>query len=340
MSLTELRTDVDNDARLHLPDIFYDYDSPDYQLQFDVVPMSAYAPGEMDVVGAKLTIQNQHEAQYVFSDWSRQQLLSLLGTRERWFSFVPHERQADELNVRAHALTGYCLRTAMAVDDDFPVRFVRGIVSRCYTDIPNADIMAAVVDKMPEGTMALRHYSGLTDRAFYAYLLSPNPITIPGTQFFAYPGMVVKNSDVGYTSLYVIPMLVSASHGVPVIMESNTLLKRIHRGQINLHEKLAEAFDKCSLLWSDFSQKLPHLAAKKYSTADSARYAMGRVLASAGATRALIQKCEWAYNKHPRQNTALDIFEAISEVCSEITQRDDSYNAGAVAGAVLYRLLF
>ena len=339
MSLTELRTDVDDDARLHLPDLAYDYDSTEHRLKFDVVPMDRYIPGEEEAVGVRLTV-NGEESEYLFSEWSRQQLLSLLGTRERWFSFVTSAKQAQELNDRTHALTGYNFRTSKAVDEDFPVRFVRGIVSRYYTDIPNSDIMAAVVDKMPEGTMALRHHSGLTDRAFYAYLLSPTPVTIPGTRFYAYPGMVVKNSDVGFTSLYVIPMLVSSAHGTPVVLETKTILKRIHRGQIDLREKLAEAFDKCSLLWSDLSQKLPHLASKKYATSDDAIEAMERVLTSAGATRAFIQKCQSAYKKAPRGHSALDIFDAISEVCAEVTQRDDSYTSGAIAGAVLFRLLF
>ena len=339
MSLTELRTDVDNDARLHLPDFVYDYESADRRLKFEVVPLNTYLPGENDVVGIRMTVEGD-QAEYVFSEWSRQQLLSLLGTKERWFSFVTEERQAEEMNARLHALTGYNFRTSKAVDDDFPVRFVRGIVSRYYTDIPNADIMAAVVEKMPEGTMALRKHSGLTDRAFYAYLLSPTPITIPGTRFSAYPGMVVKNSDVGFTSLYVIPMLVSAAHGIPVVMETEKILKRIHRGQVDLHEKLAEAFNKCAVLWSDLSQKLPRLAAKKYTSADDAVAAMERVLTASLATRSFIQRCSSAYNKQPRQHTALDIFDAISEVCAEVTQRDESYSAGAIAGAVLYRLLF
>lgn len=339
MSLTELKGDVDANASLHLPDLIYDIDSRDHALSFEIARMSEHLPGEDDVVGIKL-IRGNTSAQYMFSKWSRQQLLSLLGTREKWFIPVELEQQAAELNIRKHALGYYNFRTSRAVDDDFPVHFVRGIVSSVYADIPNTEIMDAIIEKMPVESMALRAYSGLTDRAFYAYVVSPDPITIPGTSFFAYPGAVIKNSEVGYTSLWVIPMLMLRFQGVPFVLESKAVLKRVHRGKVNLSEKFEEAFSKCSALWSGFSAKIPHLVSKTYSTADATMDAMERMLVAAGAAKDFLQKCRTAYPTAPRNHTALDIVDTIAEVCASCADRDDSYVMGSVAGAVLYKLLF
>lgn len=338
MSLLELKADVDADATLHLPDIIYDIQSNDHRMKFVTVPMEEYLEGEKNVVG--LEIVREHEANYIFSRWSRQQLLALLGTKEKWFSYVDLECQAKELNTRLHALEGYNFRTAHAVDADFPVRFVRGVVSRVYSDIPNTHIMSAIISRMPGDAMSLRRYSGLTDRAFYAYVISPSPITIPGTSFFAYPGAVVRNSDVGFTSLYVIPMLVLKANGTPVVLETKAVLKRIHRGKVDLTDEFEKAFAKCASLWSDLATKLPYLASKQYPTSDAAVDAMSKLLASTLATKEFIHKCKISYQQTARRNTALDIFETITEVCATYDDRDENYVVGAIAGAVLFKLMF
>lgn len=339
MSLTELKADVDADTALHMPDLIYDIEGAGHHMKFVTIPMSEHLEGEQDVVGLEIAREGV-AASYIFSRWSRQQLLALLGTREKWFSFVDLECQTKELNLRMHAFSGFNFRTARAVDADFPVHFVRGVVSRVYADIPNTEIMSAVIAKMPANAAALRRYSGLTDRAFYAYVVSPSPITIPGTSFFAYPGAVIRNSDVGFTSLYVIPMLMLREQGAPVVLESKAVLKRIHRGKIDLAEKFEEAFAKCAALWSDVATKLPHLASKKYANSADAVEAMARLLASALATKEFIQKCRNAYGQRQRRDTALDIFETITEVCETYSNRDDNYIVGAIAGAVLFKLLF
>lgn len=344
MSLKELKGNVDADAALHLPDLIYDVNSDDHSLRFEPVPLSTLlGEEEQDAVGAVIERDrntNKQEDKYVFTRWSRSQLLSLLGTKEKWFSFVGLERQADELNARLHGMTNYNFRTQSAVDDNFPVKLIRGLVSREYADIPNTEIMKAVVDTVPEASMALRHASGITDRAFYAYIISPTPITIPNTKFFAYPGAVVKNSEVGYTSLWVIPSLVVKAMGVPIVMESRAVLRRIHRGKVDLPAKFKEAFEKCAASWTDMASKIPVLASKSYLSEDDAVATMERLLSSCLSRKDFIDLCRDTYRSQTRSHTALDIFEAITEACASYTNRDESYEVGAIAGAVLYRLVF
>lgn len=337
MSLQELKTDIDDDAALHLPD--YQYDPENSSMDFKVLPMSTLIPGEPDTVGVRI-VRGEDGADYMLSDWARQQLLALLGAREKWFSYVDLERQAEELNQRRHALSTFRIRTAKAVDSDFPVRFVRGVVSNVYMDIPNTEIMSVVVEKMPPEARALRLFSGLTDRAFYAYLLTPTAITIPGTSFFAHPGVVVKNSDVGYTSLYVIPMMVIRGSLAPVVFASKTILKRIHRGKVDIDTEFASAFTKSASLWADFQAQIPRLAGKQYIDMDDAVRAMRGLLVAAESTKELIHQCTTAYRAAPRKHTALDIFEVVSEVCAKTANRDDGFLTAAIAGSVLFHLVF
>lgn len=346
MSLKELQDSVAADAALHLPDIYYDSNSSDHDVKFESLLLSSLLDeDEADVAGIRITTDRQdpqklHHAPYMFTRWSRSQLLSLFGTREKWFSLVSLDRQVDELNARLHAFSSYRIRTMRAVDDDFPVRIVRGLVSSEYAEIKNTEIMDAIVSKAHPDSKILRLHSGITDRAFYAYVMAPTPITIPGTTFFGYPGAVVKNSEVGYTSLWVIPTLVMKHHGAPIVLESKHVLKRIHRGKTDLNEAFEAAFSACAVVWADMTTRIPQLASKTYGNEADALAALERLLEGAGSKRDLIARSTAAYKAKLRTHTALDIFEAIVEACAETIDRDEVYDAGAIAGTVLYKLLF
>jgi len=293
-------------------------------------------------VGLKITFRehgNEDQYSYFFTEWSRQQLLSLLGVREHWFSLVPQETQVKELNVRLHALNDRQIRTMKAVDG-YDVRFVRGIVSKQYADLPNASVMDAVMQEAAHDTEVLTEASGITDRAFYAYLQSPRQLTIQGTSFVCNPGVLIRNSDVGYTSLYVIPYLGLNTTKNPAVIEHKTLLKRIHRGNIDLRTEFRDAFAKAALLWSDLEAKLPMLTATTYSSEEIAIGVLSSLLASAGSREGFVQKCVTTYKRVVRKHSALSVFEAVSETCAQYLTNDDRYTENALAGAVLYKLLF
>lgn len=346
MSLKELQDSVVADANLHLPDIYFDINSADHTVKFESLLLSSLIDEqESDVAGMRISVDRQDPTKfrhdpYMFTRWSRSQLLSLLGTRERWFSLVGLDRQVDELNARLHAFESYRIRTMRAVDDDFPLRIVRGLVSSEYAEIKNVDIMEAVVAKAPEESQALRRHSGITDRAFYAYIMSPTPITIPKTSFFAYPAAIVKNSEVGYTSLWVVPALVMKHFGTPVVFESKHVLKRVHRGKPDLPALFEKAFTDVAATWADMSTQIPHLVNRTYADEAEALEAMRRILDGTNASKDLSTKSADAYRSKVRLHTALDIFEAIVEACATYTDRDELYDVGAIAGTVLYKLLF
>jgi hypothetical protein len=342
MSLTELRDNVAVDAAHHHADVIYDPASTLYNLSFRIIPMQTLIDEqEKDVVGLTIDYTEHGHRAHMFTRWSRQQLLAFFGTREKWFGFVGLEREAEELNARASGLAGYRIRTMRPFDDSFPVHIVRGLVSAEYADIPNTNIMEAIVQKMPSEACALRHYSGITDKAFYAYVFSPEVIGIPGTAFLAHPGALVRNSEVGYTSLSITPMLVTAQ-GQPIVVKEHVLLRRVHRGRnLDLPDVFEHAFGRCSVLWQDMGRKILTLTSKKYASIDEAVATMERLLIRAEAKKEFVAACSARYRTARAKpgHTALDIVENITEVCMEHTDRDENYELSSIAGAVLFRLI-
>jgi len=347
MSLKELQDSVAFDAALHHPDIIYDPVGSNHNMYFSVVPMRELIDErEQDIVG--LTIETDladpssyNSRSHMLTKWSRHQLLAFFGVREKWFSFVELDRQAEELNARVSALSGYCVRTMRPYDDDFPVHVVRGLVSAEYVDIPNTAIMEAVVARMPPDSVALRYASGITDRSFYAYVMSPNLIGIPGTKFHAHPTVLIRNSEVGHTSLSVTPALVNAN-GQPIVAKEHMMLRKVHRGRdLDLRKLFEAAFAKCATLWEGMAEKIPLLVSKTYTFADGV-VVLQRMLHRAEAKKEFIFACEQHMKKTFHANTtitALDLVETITEVASGYTDRDENYEISAIAGAVLFRLV-
>jgi hypothetical protein len=348
MSLTELQDSVVIDADHHHPDIIFDPTGQHHNMFFRVLPMKEIIDeNEENMVGLVIDSNIDDHVLYetrahMFTRWSRHQLLAFFGAREKWFSFVDLERQADELNARVGSLAGHCIRTMRPFDEDFPIHIVRGIVSAEYVDIPNVAIMEAMVARMPSDACALRYHSGITDRAFYAYVFSPDIIAIPGTKFIAHPGALVRNSEVGHTSLSITPCLVTPT-GQPIVAKEHVMLRRVHRGRdLDLMGLFEGTFDKCATLWKGMSSKIMMLSSKTYPDTDNAVATMQRLLIRAEARKDFIALCTQKYRNTrsgQTRHTALDIFEVVTEVCATFTDRDESYELGAIAGAVLFRLV-
>lgn len=275
---------------------------------------------------------------HMFTKWSRAQLLSHLGTKEKWFGTVTKEREAEELNARMHALQGFMFRTMRSFDDE-RIRIVRGLVSSSFGDIPDIEIMKALVEVMP-GAYALRGYSGKTDRAMYAYVITSDPIKIPGTAFLGFPGVVVKNSEVAYTALSVIPALYMPGFKAPIVVEKDIVLRRIHRGSFEeMVSKFREAIDKTKVLWGPLTERLGRLRSTTYTSEDEAVAAMSALLIQSHAQKWYALRAEQIYRKaHRVVHDAGCIFEAILELVNEQAGQDDAYTTSAVAGAVVMQL--
>jgi hypothetical protein len=279
--------------------------------------------------------------QYLFTKWSRAQLLTRLGTTDKWFRNVALQTQIDELNTRLHCLHDMKIRSIRSADEELlPYRSIRGMVSKLYTDIPDLHIIEAL-SNTADNPFVIKGLSGITDRAFYAYVVVAEELSIPNTHFKGWPGVVVRNSEVGYTSLSLTPFLYTPYTNSAAVLTSKILLRKIHRGKINELEKLFEgALNEAAVLWTDLSKKLQRLENIHYANEDETVERMVALLVASGSTKRFANTCGHTYKQsgHNR-HTALGIFEAILTTVESIDE-DSAFDQGAIAGAVLIRLVF
>jgi hypothetical protein len=344
ISLETLKQKVDTQAARYLPDVIYGEEMQEL-LHFEVVPFHEVVddPMEPDALTIRLRQHEKDEGMpHLTTNWSRHQLLQTMGTKEKWFAHVPLETQAQELNCRRHVLHNMVLRTMRGGDEEnYPFRVLRGLVSSQYCDIPNTSIMEMLISSLPpKDTYALWRHSGQTDRAFYAYVVIDRPIGISG-QLQGYPGLLLKNSEVGFTSLWVIPFLMLPWLGRAAVLEQQTLLRRVHRGRVNdLKELFEDALRRAAPLWKELSDKIPVLGQHVYPDEATAVDAMTSLVFSCGGSKMFAYRCEQDYKSagHSIHN-ALVIFETLVKVAGTIINPDDAYVQNAVAGAVLLKLV-
>ncbi len=330
--LTNLAARVEEFAALCLPDFSYSIDVA------ATARFEQYYYEEADETMLALTlIEGDTRNTHVFNRWSYSQLLSNVGVRPKWFNDIKPEIAAEELNLRLRTMYDHRFRRMRSFDENGPL-ILRGTVSKHYADIPDTEIMKAIVALQPEGK-CLRWLSDKTDRALYVYVMSDNKIHIPNTNLSVWPGVVVKNSEVGYTSLWVIPFIYNVERSKVAVMEKKAVVRKVHRGDANdLSKLLQEALEKTTAIWADMRTKIPLLVSISWPTEDIAIGVMSRLVDSCGGTKGFASKCETAYRaaKHTTHN-ALCIVEALLGHPIATTP-DDEYDAAAIAGGVLLKL--
>lgn len=346
MPLADLSRRVEEFAELCCPDFVYT-DTDHRDMGFSEITLSALTGDENDgVMDVGLLLRDADSLMpHAFTRWSRSQLLSHMGVREKWFQSVGRQDEAQELNRRLGTVREHMIRTMRSYDAP-NIRVVRGFVSRRYADIPDTDIMRSLTSLMPDG-FCLRSYSGKTDRAFYAYAITSTPIGIPGTSFGGLPGVVIRNSEVGFTSLWVVPMLfvtarsASGDVWVPVVLEKQPLLRRVHRGSV---EDLTASFDQAlkaaAAIWGPLEAKMTGLGSVRYHDEDTAISTMSALLRAAGATKLFTHRCDQAYKTaHHTTHGGVSVFDTILGALREESNQDDAYTTAAIAGAVLLKLI-
>lgn len=277
---------------------------------------------------------------YLFTDWSRLQLLSHLGTKEKWFIPVTKRQQADELTQRVHTFQGHRLRTTKTQEPSVCV--LRGLVSKEYAEIPDTDIMLALQALLPAAKV-VASVSKKTDRALYAYVVADEtPIGLRG-KLMGYPGFIMKNSEVGYTSLWLIPFLyLETRTGAyrPIAFEKKVLLRKVHRGSVaDLRESFDSALKKLSEVWGPITERMAGLQNILFATEDLAVERLRYELGMLKETKAAMLAYEHTYRsaKHIVHD-GLSILQAVL-TSSRAKTADASYDEAELAGALLLRLL-
>lgn len=173
---------------------------------------------------------------FAFTDWSRKQCASLLGLRwDKWFENAGASDQADELNRRFARATGSVkLRTREPAGTGEPA-IVRAIVSPGYATIPDAEVAEVLSQALSPADREQRLIRcDMTDRtaSYVVAVGEPYKMGGPGDVGDVWGGLLVRNSGVGFASLFISLHLTRllCKNGMTAPMPEALLLKRRHRG--------------------------------------------------------------------------------------------------------------
>lgn len=289
------------------------------------------------LTGEEISLQINDE-DHLFTEWSRLQLLDHLGTREKWFKRVTLSDQARELTRRVHTFDRQCFRRMKTYEH---INLIRGLVSAGYVDIPDVDVIDALCAVMPDGEALSRH-SGKSDKAFYAYTFTrEDPIGI-GKDALGFPGVLIKNSEVGACALIATPFFLFLRDGIvaPVSLRQQVMLRRIHRGQQqDLQAALDKALREMQAVWSPLQQKMKGLLTRTFPDEQAALDRLQTVLTTMKRTKSFINRCTTTYRaaKNATHN-GLALLSAVLAACAT-SQLDQRYDDAEVAGYLLLHLL-
>lgn len=315
------------------PDHFCEVPKIHRELHFKVLDLEEHI-GET-VVGVEL-----HGVSHIFTDWSRKQLLDHFGTREKWFKRVTMDVQAKELARRTHTLDKQRLRIMRSYVEE--VRTIRGLVSEKYAEIADVDITEALCLTMPNGS-CLRNLSGKNDKASYIFTLEGGTLLRLGPNVTGFPGAVIKNSEVGYGALAIVPYFVIQMQGgwlAPVALRRQALLRRVHRGEVaDLQMGLRDALKELQAVWGPMQKRLDGLLARTFSSEQDALDRLQAILTSMRRTKPFIEHVTTTYSaaKNTSHN-GLTIFMALLAACAT-KELDQRYDDAEVAGYMLLQLV-
>lgn len=298
----------------------------------------------------RLTLRADNKSM-IFGVWARSQLLTTVGAREKWFAGVTLETAAEELTRRTPALRNQIAKVRCAADSDVDTRIVRGLVSTSYAALLDRDLFVALEHACP--SLVLLRGSTKSETSLYCYAVHPHPLKIPDTEVEVYGGALVRNSEVGYTSLWVSPFhawIYPTADGrvtrksVRIAVDEKNSYRRVHRGHPrDLEGDLRKALANTPLLDAPrarLTQTIRALAGITYATEAEALAQGDRILRQCKAPAGVRKAFETAYKKTPHTaHTGFTIYEALLRTTVEPVLVDATYKAFAIAGAVLLHLV-
>jgi len=291
-----------------------------------------------DNTGCMLRLQGGDEP-HILSEWAERQLYTHFGVRPKWFSYVESPQQAMELNLRLHSTPNHKFRTLRAPEADFFM--VRGFVSPVYADVPDTKILDSLLKAFGGADRArVIPGAGKTDQCLYAHVISADAVALPTASGGVFAGLTVMNSEVGYTSVRVVPVMYWDWCGLVVPIPSGKLFKRIHRGNFdNLVEDFSAAMEANKRYVGDVSDMMKALEGVVFPAEDDAADAMYRAIVSARGTRGFAQSCKTAYSHGQfRVHNGVTIVETVAKVAAEALTQDEQFTLASIAGAVAVHL--
>lgn len=304
-----------------------------------------------DIKGSELSFVPSHDRDgclihrsdtdeyYAISEWAQKQLYTHFGVRPKWFSYVDSDQHASELNLRLRHTQDHKFRTLRVPSADF--YGVRGFVSPVYSDVPDTTVLDALKTAFGDAELAkVLPGAGKTDQCLYAHVINSEALAIPTAHGEVYAGLTVLNSEVGYTSLRVLPVMFWDWNFSVIPIPSGKLYRRIHRGKFtNLAEDFEGVVRDNAKYVGDVTEMMRGLADVSFPSEDEAAKALYKMVVSARGTKGFAQDCEHAYRKAGHAyHTGVAVVQTISDVAKNAISQDEVFNLSSIAGAVAVHL--
>lgn len=170
---------------------------------------------------------------FQLTSWSRQQLASLLGIRwGKWFEESSPREVAEEVNRRFERSTHEKKLRMMRDDSTFSDGILRAFVGPKFSPIDDDRVFGCLAKSGDLEEVGFVR-SSTTDRSsqFAGVLAEPINMATDEEPDWIYPGFLLRNSEVGYTSLTldVFTYRLVCTNGLLVMVGGERLLYRQHR---------------------------------------------------------------------------------------------------------------
>ena len=296
----------------------------------------------------EVTVDIKKAGSYLLTSWARTQLNTLMGTRDKWFDFVDSQTEADERIKRIEVLEDKRLLLSRGPEEDDP-GLVRGIVSRGYKDIPYTFIMKCLFDCLPAAGAS--EFSTKWSFIDYKYLhvlhVSSEVLSLPGSKVEWRPGILIRTSEVGASSVNIYPALALGRALTPVVFKDGKhAFRRIHSG--GKDNELKEAFEEGIYNASQFFRdpkglRIMRLKEIEYEDVDAGIKEIQRACDTVGLTKRFLDDLSTRYQEVVGKgaiNTAVTILLCIQQMANEYlnTDQDLALKMPEWTGALLFQL--
>lgn len=267
------------------------------------------------------------------------QLLSTLGVRSKWFRQAPAQQMVDEISQRNHLLQSQMFKI-VALGDGL---IARGLVSKSYTSVDDTDVVDAIRAKYPTGVKVNAAGSFKTHESMNLVMYSRNNLVIPGSRAKVRAATVVRNSEVGTTSLWIIPAL-CINDSAPVILKSKAILRRSHRGSSRqMRAALGDALDKAAVFHEGLASKM-HLLTHTLGDISTVLDFLDGLHVRFKATKAVTLKFKQGFEKLHKSSgkkvyTLFDVLDSVVVTLSTLPKGEGMSGAADLAGGLFAHAL-
>ena len=303
-------------------------------------------------VTPELNLEVPQLGTFTMTDWSQKQLGQILGVQwSKWFNptIVDHATIQEEIQKRfSKTHDTRKLRTTRFPDGDPGKKncdgYIRAVLSPTYYSIDNERVFSKLEQNFGSRVTELQFMKGHlsrtgswgTDHSDHFTALAPD-IAIAENDH-VYPGIHIRNSEVGFTALTIDEFLfrLVCTNGLMRREGESRLMYRQHRPieDQEMDKKLNHVFTNAPQLWERTRRQL--LAARTGIYIENMATFLEEELSRLNAPKYFRESAVKAFEKEPEHNV-FGAIQAITRAAQDVDDMDARFEFEALAGHLLQK---